>query len=72
MNMSLNMTLLKLGENAKGFMGGISGSMMNLGHKSIYIWGIKNLRINPDSIILDVGCGGGKTIKIYLRCYIKV
>jgi SAM-dependent methyltransferase len=45
---------------------GVSGrkvaASMNKGHWDLTIWGLKYVSINPDSIILDAGCGGGKTI----------
>lgn len=45
---------------------GVSGrkvaASMNKGHWDLTTWGLKYVSINPDSIILDAGCGGGKTI----------
>jgi ubiquinone/menaquinone biosynthesis C-methylase UbiE len=45
---------------------GVSGrkvaAKMNKGHWDLTTWGLKHVRLNPDSVILDVGCGGGKTI----------
>ncbi len=35
---------------------------MNKGHWDLTTWGLKHVSIKLDSIILDVGCGGGKTI----------
>jgi ubiquinone/menaquinone biosynthesis C-methylase UbiE len=35
---------------------------MNNGHWDLTTWGLKHVSIKLDSIILDVGCGGGKTI----------
>ena len=34
---------------------------MNYGHK-VAGWGLSHLSINKDDTILDVGCGGGKTV----------
>jgi ubiquinone/menaquinone biosynthesis C-methylase UbiE len=45
---------------------GVSGrkvaTNMNKGHWDLTTWGLKHVSIKSDSVILDVGCGGGKTI----------
>ena len=45
---------------------GVSGrnvaANMNKGHWDLTTWGVKHVSIKLDSVILDVGCGGGKTI----------
>lgn len=45
-----------------GRKGKIVAAMMNHGHKSLTTWGLTHVTIDPDFVILDVGCGGGKTI----------
>ncbi len=35
---------------------------MNKGHWDLTTWGLKHVSIKSDFVILDVGCGGGKTI----------
>ncbi len=35
---------------------------MNESHFALTSWGMEQISIAPDSIILDVGCGGGRTI----------
>jgi ubiquinone/menaquinone biosynthesis C-methylase UbiE len=37
--------------------------IMNSSHSSLTDWGLKHVRINKDFTILDVGCGGGRTIQ---------
>jgi ubiquinone/menaquinone biosynthesis C-methylase UbiE len=37
-------------------------ALMNKGHKPLTLWGLTHVVIKPDSVILDVGCGGGKTV----------
>ena len=37
--------------------------LMNLSHSSLTDWGLQNTHIEPDFTILDVGCGGGRTIQ---------
>jgi SAM-dependent methyltransferase len=38
-------------------------ALMNKSHSSLTDWGLQHVQINPDSTILDVGCGGGRTIQ---------
>jgi ubiquinone/menaquinone biosynthesis C-methylase UbiE len=35
---------------------------MNLGHSGLTAWGLGHLHIQRDATVLDVGCGGGRTI----------
>lgn len=35
---------------------------MNVTHASLTAWGLRHVSIGPASTVLDVGCGGGKTI----------
>jgi SAM-dependent methyltransferase len=37
--------------------------LMNLSHSKLTDWGLQYARIEPDFTILDVGCGGGRTIQ---------
>ena len=36
---------------------------MNLSHSDLTDWGLKHVSIEKESTILDVGCGGGRTIQ---------
>jgi ubiquinone/menaquinone biosynthesis C-methylase UbiE len=45
-----------------GFLGRNVAAKMNEGHWDLTTWGLKHVNVKSDSIILDVGCGGGKTI----------
>lgn len=45
-----------------GRPGKIVATLMNKGHEALTTWGLTHITINPDFTILDVGCGGGKTI----------
>ncbi len=36
--------------------------IMNLSHSSVTDWGLTHIQIEQDFTILDVGCGGGRTI----------
>ncbi|MBQ8018397.1 MAG: class I SAM-dependent methyltransferase [Methanobrevibacter sp.] len=46
----------------KGKLGNIQLKSMNKEHTPVSLWGLKHLNINPDDIILDIGCGGGINI----------
>jgi ubiquinone/menaquinone biosynthesis C-methylase UbiE len=35
---------------------------MNQRHSALSSWGLKKVKIKPNFFILDIGCGGGKTI----------
>lgn len=40
---------------------------MNVGHASLTTWGLKHILVDKDAVILDVGCGGGRTVKRLAR-----
>jgi SAM-dependent methyltransferase len=37
--------------------------LMNSSHSKLTDWGLEHAKIDPDFTILDVGCGGGRTIQ---------
>jgi ubiquinone/menaquinone biosynthesis C-methylase UbiE len=45
-----------------GRRGRLVAALMNRGHKPLTLWGLTHVTIEPDYVILDVGCGGGKTV----------
>jgi ubiquinone/menaquinone biosynthesis C-methylase UbiE len=45
-----------------GRRGRFVAALMNRGHKPLTLWGLTHVNIEPDYVILDVGCGGGKTV----------
>ena len=46
----------------KGRRGRVVAALMNKGHEALTLWGLTHVNIELDYVILDVGCGGGKTI----------
>jgi SAM-dependent methyltransferase len=45
-----------------GRRGRFVATLMNRGHKPLTLWGLTHVKIEPNYVILDVGCGGGKTV----------
>ena len=35
---------------------------MNRGHEPLTLWGLAHVKVEHNHVILDVGCGGGKTV----------
>ena len=50
-----------------GWLGGLMGPLMNWRHQPLSHWTIELMDIQPHSSILDIGCGGGMTIKEIAR-----
>ncbi len=48
----------------KGRRGKFVAALMNRGHKALTLWGLTHVNVEPNYFILDVGCGGGKTVSI--------
>ena len=46
----------------RGRQGRIVAALMNRGHKTLTTWGLTHVVIQSNITILDVGCGGGKTV----------
>jgi ubiquinone/menaquinone biosynthesis C-methylase UbiE len=46
----------------RGRRGRVVAALMNKGHGALTLWGLAQVNIEPDNVILDVGCGGGKTV----------
>ena len=46
----------------KGRLGRQVAALMNRHHKQLTTWGLTKVEIGADFVILDVGCGGGKTV----------
>lgn len=50
----------------EGRLGKLMVGTMNDGHAAIAAWGSQFVDVAPDARVLDVGCGGGATIRSYL------
>jgi len=47
-----------------GWMAKFAALGMNREHEKVWRWGLEHITIAPDAVILDVGCGGGGTVKV--------
>ncbi len=50
-----------------GFQGKKVAAQMNQAHEHLTTWGLKHIKVEPEFVVLDVGCGGGKTISKLAR-----
>jgi ubiquinone/menaquinone biosynthesis C-methylase UbiE len=50
-----------------GVFGRMIAANMNKGHWDLTTWGLRHVCFKSDFVILDVGCGGGKTISRLAR-----
>ncbi len=47
----------------KGKDGLTVAKLMNNRHSALTDWGLKKTKIKPNFVVLDIGCGGGETLK---------
>lgn len=55
--------MLKQCRRPTGWLGRLAAWSMNRGHAQMTIWGLAQMPIEKDDTILDVGCGGGATVR---------
>jgi ubiquinone/menaquinone biosynthesis C-methylase UbiE len=65
--MGIMQAMFKQFRRPTGWMAGLAGLGMNRGHEKVWRWGLEHIAIQPDAVILDVGCGGGGAVKILAR-----
>lgn len=51
----------------EGIMGGLMVICMNIGHSKVADWGIKFIEGGDFKRIAEIGCGGGRNVKILLK-----
>lgn len=61
--MSLLQRLIEQAKNPKGFVGSTMLSIMNAAHNGMNKWVLESGAIKNGDVVLDIGCGGGKTIQ---------
>jgi len=49
-------------QKPSGWLGRLIVRNMNSRHSKVTDWGLSHITVRPQGVILDVGCGGGKTI----------
>lgn len=59
---SVILALPTLVRKPRGWQGKLSLWLMNTRHSAVTDWGLSHVPIAPSFTILDVGCGGGRTI----------
>jgi ubiquinone/menaquinone biosynthesis C-methylase UbiE len=62
--MGITQVVFKQFRKPTGWLAGLAALGMNRGHEKVWRWGLEHIAIQPDAIILDVGCGGGGAVKI--------
>jgi ubiquinone/menaquinone biosynthesis C-methylase UbiE len=60
--MSISSSLLNQMRSPTGWLGRWNLRGMNRRHSKLTDWGLKHISIESDATILDIGCGGGRTI----------
>ncbi|MBZ5723557.1 MAG: methyltransferase domain-containing protein [Acidobacteriia bacterium] len=60
--MSLGTALLMQCSKPSGWLGRVNLWSMNRRHSKVTAWGLKHVSIQNRDTILDVGCGGGRTV----------
>jgi len=49
--------------NPSGLLGRRMVRAMNLSHAAMTDWGLQHLAVPKDAVVMDVGCGGGRTVQ---------
>jgi ubiquinone/menaquinone biosynthesis C-methylase UbiE len=62
--MNLLNKLIEQAKNPDGIVGSFMLRIMNTAHTEMNNWALGSTKIGEDSNVLDVGCGGGKTIQL--------
>ncbi|MBJ8103993.1 MULTISPECIES: class I SAM-dependent methyltransferase [Bacillus cereus group] len=65
--MGILQRLIKQVKNPRGTIGSSMLCIMNSAHTRLTNWALQKIHIREDAVILDIGCGGGKTIHTLSR-----
>jgi len=69
--MGLMEKMVKQCKKPTGRFGRFMARSMNYGHSKVTRWGLSYVSINKDDTILDIGCGGGKTVDTLAKAATK-
>ena len=61
--MSITDRLQAQGGKPSGLVGTIAGRLMNRMHRRAHRWGLDGVPVEVGSVCLDIGCGGGNTVR---------
>src|SRR5215510_6986606 len=61
------MAVVRQCRRPSGWLGGIFARNMNDRHWALTSWGLSHCAPGPHSVLLDVGCGGGRTVQELAR-----
>jgi len=61
--MSIMSKLVKQCRKPTGWLGRAAAWGMNRGHSEMTDWGLEHISIGRENTVLDVGCGGGETVR---------
>ena len=61
--MTVLQKLIEQAKRPRGFIGSVMLYIMNIAHRGMNKWLIQTGAIEDGDIILDIGCGGGRTIQ---------
>lgn len=56
--------LIEQAKNPNGILGSFMLKIMNSAHIEMNKWALEKIKIRIESVMLDVGCGGGKTLQL--------
>ncbi|UED78503.1 class I SAM-dependent methyltransferase [Lysinibacillus sp. CD3-6] len=65
--MTILQRLIEQAKHPNGLIGSIMLRIMNVAHRGMTSWLIESGAIKNGDIVLDIGCGGGKTIQALSR-----
>lgn len=61
--MSLGRELLEQCRKPHGWLGRLNLWRMNRSHAALTAWGLSHVDVEPGDSVLDIGCGGGMTVR---------
>lgn len=67
MGLNLLNKLIEQAKNPNGVLGSFMLKIMNAAHSEMNKWALEKMKIRRGSVLLDVGCGGGKTLQLLSR-----